>query len=297
MSKLRLVFFSLVFLLVGCSAQAYYNPGQPTGFVNDFSNILTTEQKANLETKLSQLEKDSSNQISVVIINSLDGDTVENFAVQLFADWGIGQAKEDNGALLLIAMDDRQMRIEVGYGLEGALTDAQSSWIIRDLLKPNFQDGNYYQGIDQAVDRMIALTKGEYQGTGLTKVNWRALNPEGIFWLILIAFYLLTALRRYFAKTKAWWPGGVIGLIIGLIIALIFFRAIYYFIILPVSLGVAGLIFDYLASRVLPPPKPPRKGGGIWFLGGGGGSGGRGGGGFGGFGGGMSGGGGASGRW
>jgi len=297
MSKLRFLFFTLVFIVLGYSAQAYYNPGEPTGFVNDYVNILTAEQKTNLENKLSQLEKDSSNQISVVIINSLEGDTIENFAVKLFADWGIGQSKEDNGALLLIAMVDRQMRIEVGYGLEGALTDAQSSWIICDLLKPNFQDGNYYQGIDQAVDRMIAITRGEYQGGALERGSWQSLDPGTIFWFILIIFYLLAGLRRYFAKTKAWWPGGLIGLVIGLIIALIFFPTIYYFILLPIILGVAGLIFDYLASRVLPPPKSPRRGGGFWFLGGGSGLGGRGGGGFGGFGGGMSGGGGASGRW
>ena len=100
--------------------------------------MISAEQKQTLETKLSQFEKDTSNELSVVTIEDLKGDTIENFAVKLFEDWGIGKKDKDNGVLLLIAKNDRQMKIEVGYGLEGALTDAQSFWIIQNVMRPAF---------------------------------------------------------------------------------------------------------------------------------------------------------------
>lgn len=295
------LYFLIIFVLlsVGFSAWAYTNPGKPTGFVNDFAGLLTPDQKSALENKLTEFDKNSSNEISVVTIKSLGGDTIENYAVKLFADWGIGKAKKDNGVLLLVALDDRQMRIEVGYGLEGALPDATAYQIITKTLRPAFQAGNYYAGIDSAVDQMIAATKGEYQPepSNQTSNIFKNISFDSWFWLIIVIFYLLSALRRRLAKTKSWWEGGIWGAVLGVIIALIFLRVLVYFIVLPLVLGVCGLIFDFLVSRILPPPGPRRPGGGFWFFGGPG-SGSHGsGGGFGGFGGGGSGGGGSSGGW
>jgi len=302
-SRKLIILFCLLFLSVGFSARAYYSPGKPAGFVNDYAKVLSVQDKSSLEAKLSQFDKDSSNQITVVTINSLQGDTVENFAVKLFAEWQIGQAKKDNGVLLLIAVDDHQMRIEVGYGLEGALTDAISSQIIRNTLTPAFRANDYYGGINQATDQIIAVTKGEYQPTVTdTSSTGAKMSVPGDLWfyLIFFGFYLLSTLRRYLAKSRNWWEGGAIGIVLGLIVALIFFRTLVYLIVLPATLAVLGLLFDYLVSRVFSKPKPRGQGrGGFWFFGGPGGFGGSGsgGGGFGGFGGGGSGGGGASGGW
>ena len=100
-----------VALFVPCVAAAYYNLGSPSGFVNDFAGMLGVDQKASLEAKLVSFERDTGNEIAVVTIPSLDGDTIENFAVKLFEDWKIGKEKNDNGALVLIALDDPNILI------------------------------------------------------------------------------------------------------------------------------------------------------------------------------------------
>lgn len=301
MRSFKIIIFCLAFLLVGNFVQAYYSPGEPAGFVNDYASVLSPDQKISLENKLTLFSKDSSNEISVVIIQSLKGDTIENFSTKLFEEWKIGQAKKDNGVLLLVAMDDHKMRIEPGYGLEGALPDATCYRIITDDLTPAFKAGQYYEGINIATDKIILATKGEYQpDPNASKVNsLKAIfnNGDIFYFIIIFGFWILSALRTRLAKSKAWWEGGLFGGAAGLIIALIFFRTIIGFALWILILGGAGLLFDYLVSRVLPPPTKGGRGGGIWFLGGGGSNSGFGGGGFGGFGGGGSGGGGSSGSW
>ena len=141
---------------------AYSSPNSPEGFINDFANMIGATAKQALEQKLVQFEKDTSNEISIVTINSLAGDTIENFAVKLFEEWKIGKDSKDNGILLLISKEDKKMKIEIGYGLEGALTDTQSYWIIQNIMRPAFQTGDYDGGISSAVDKIIAATKGEY---------------------------------------------------------------------------------------------------------------------------------------
>ncbi len=300
MRKVFLYIFCFCILIsVGFSARAYSSPGKPAGFVNDYAGTLNSSEKADLSAKLTQFSKDTSNEISVVIIKSLDGDTIENYAVKLFEDWKIGKDKKDNGVLLLVAIDDRKMRIEVGYGLEGALPDATAYQIVNNTLKPAFQTGDYYTGINAGVDKIMAATRGEYTADPVSKNSQSGgLSFDTIIAIIIGLFYVLMGLWRYLAKSKSWWQGGVIGFFFGLVIALILFRTLVYLIILPLSIAILGLFADFMVSRVLPKPKEGGKGsGGIWFLGGGGSGGGFGGGGFGGFGGGGSGGGGSSGGW
>jgi len=162
--KIKNIVISFVLLLLfATSVVAYYDLGSPEGYVNDYTNTLTYEQKDALESKIAAFEQESTNEIAVVIIDSMKGDYIENFAVKLFESWGIGKEKEDNGVLILVSMSERQMRIEVGYGLEGSLTDAQASWIIKNVMVPNFKENKYYEGIDQSVDKIIAITKGEFE--------------------------------------------------------------------------------------------------------------------------------------
>lgn len=293
MSKLSFKLLILAFLLLlAVPARAHYDLAKPSGFVADFAGVLDTKEKSTLETKLTQFEKDSSNEIAVVFINSLDGDTIENFAVKLFEDWGIGKEDKDNGVLFLAAIDDRQVRIEVGYGLEGALTDIQSKKILNEIVAPNFKNGDYYAGANLAVDRVMAITKGEYMPSTSNSVKPH-MTSDAYFWLVIFGFYLLVALKRFLAKSKSWWQGGVIGAVLGVIIALIFFSSLWIF--STIFFAVVGLGFDYMVSHFKIFKNKPSKGrNNFWFFGGPrGGSGG----GFGGFGGGFSGGGGASGGW
>ena len=253
----------------------YYNLGQPAGFVNDFAQMISDEQKQNLEIKLQNFEKETSNELSVVTINSLQGDTIENFAEKLFKDLGIGKEDKDDGVLLLISLEDKKMRIETGYGLEGALTDAQSFIIIDSILKPAFRLGNYYDGIDRATNAIIDGSKGEYQPQASKKSISNYLDWSSVF---ILAFVWLASIL---GRSKSWWLGGVIGGIMGLIIWSIMWAA---------SLIIFGLIFDFIVSRAY--HRGRQTGHYPWWIGGG-----KSGGGFGGFGGGLSGGGGASGDW
>ena len=273
---------------------AYNSPGRPTGYVNDFVGVLSSEEKASLEKRLSDFERRSSSEISVILIKSLDGDTVENYAVKLFSEWEIGKKVKDNGVLLLIAIEDRKMRIEVGYGLEGALTDLQSSSIINNTLKPAFQRGDYYGGIDHAVADIIAATKGEYRSAESQQSNSGDINwISNIFFYI---FFFVIWLGSILARSKSWWAGGVVGGVIGIVLSFVF-GFLYIGLVSMLLFVPLGLLFDFFVSRAY--QRGTQTGHYPWWIGGGphGGGGKWGGGGFGGFGGGRSGGGGSSGNW
>lgn len=286
----KVILFSVLFPVL---VLAYVNPGKPNGLINDYAGILTNDQKTALENKLVSFEQESGNEIAIVTIPNLGGDTIENFAVKLFEDWKIGKKGKDNGILVLIAKEDRKIKIEVGYGLEGALTDAQSFWIIDKVMKPAFQQENYYQGIGEAVDKIIAATKGEKipeTDTG-DKSNYFSLFPFLFFW----GFIILTWLASILGRSKSWWAGGTVGGVVGIIISLIF-GFLFFGLFSLIILIPLGLLFDFHVSRAYKTGK--EKGKIPWWAGGRGRWGGGGSGsGFGGFGGGRSGGGGASGGW
>lgn len=271
---------------------AYTSPGESTGFVNDFAHILTSEQINNLELKLKEFEGKSQHEITLVTIKSLGGDTIENFAVKLFAEWGIGKKKSDNGVLILIAVDDYKMRIEVGYGLEGALTDAQSNWIINNIMKPAFRNNDFYSGIDGAIDKIISATKGEIVPS--QKSDNRVDSNTGEM-IVLFLFVGLSWLGSILGRSKSWWAGGIVGGTIGIILGLIY-GFVYTGIISIILLAFFGLIFDAAVSKNYSRNKTLGRNP-SWWAGGRGFGGGGGGGGFGGFGGGGSGGGGSSGSW
>lgn len=162
-------------------------PNPPT-LVTDVAGVLTPEQKQALENKLVAIDDSSSNQIAVVIIPSLDGYPKEEYATKLFRDWGIGNKKTNNGVLLLIAINDRQIRIEVGYGLEGAIPDITALNIIDNDIKPAFKAGNYYEGIDQATDNIAKAAVGEYKVAKAKKSKNK--NNGTVFVLVLIMILL-----------------------------------------------------------------------------------------------------------
>jgi uncharacterized protein len=156
---LRALIVLVVAALCAAAALAAANFPALTGRVVDQANILSPVTKADLERKLADLEQKSRIQLVVATVPSLDGQEIEPYANELFRAWKLGDAKDNNGALLLVAPKERRVRIEVGYGLEGTLTDAVSSIIISNAIAPRFKAGDFNGGVTRGVDDIVtALT-------------------------------------------------------------------------------------------------------------------------------------------
>lgn len=194
------------------SAFAYTSPGQPVGYVNDFANILSDAQEQVLEEQVQTFEKQTGNEIAVVTIQTTGDETVESYAVTLFKEWGIGKAETDNGVLLLVATDDRKMRIEVGYGLEPILTDAKSALIIRSAT-PLFKSGDYDQGTIKMATDIQSVLSGDEQALVASTIE--ASRPADMIWtaamwLMLIfgglflfaAFVVSMVIRRLIPRNR-----------------------------------------------------------------------------------------------
>ena len=152
---------AIVLCILAGVALAAFNFPALTGRVTDQANIISGPAKASIEAKLQNLEDKSSIQLVVATVNSLDGGDIESYANGLFRAWKLGMAKKNNGVLFLIAPNDRKMRIEVGYGLEGVLTDAVSSVIIRSAVVPRFKAGDFSGGIERGVDAIIEVLSSD----------------------------------------------------------------------------------------------------------------------------------------
>ena len=284
-------FFISCFFLFIISALAVNYP-TPAGFVNDFANLFSSEFKTNLENKLRETEKATAAEITVVTIESLEGETVEEYAVKLFEKWRIGKDKEDNGLLLFIAKDDREVRIEVGYGLEPYITDSRAGRIIRDLIIPEFKNSNYEAGTVKAVDSLIKYITDK----DIAPKEEPGKNSDfPVIPLLIGLYFLVTYLAGFFGRSKEIWPGAALGGILGLIIGL-FLTSLFAAVLIGFFAGLFGLFLDFILSRNFKIRKDKGLPTNFWSSGGGFRSSG-GGSSFGGFGGGSSGGGGASGRW
>lgn len=281
-------------------ALAFTVPQYPTGFVNDYAQVMSTEEVNSLESKLVSFEKNTTNEISVVTIKSLDGDTIENVAQEIFTKWEIGKKDKNNGVLLLISIAEHKTRIHTGYGVEGDLTDIGTSYIQSDVIAPAFRSGDFYRGINGAVDKMIEALGGNnivpagyhHYEFNLKKINFNF--SSGAFILVIFIFQIILSAL---ARTKSWWGGGVLGGFVGLGLWHFFISSIFWAMPLIVSLIGFGLFFDFLVSKSYNNARTNNTYP-WWMRGGGGGfGGGSSGGGFGGFGGGSSGGGGSSSSW
>jgi uncharacterized protein len=155
-----------VLLLVLAAAVAVADlriPPPPDRRINDYAGALTPVERERLEDKLVAYERTSSNQVVVAIFRSLGGESLEDFSIRLAQAWRVGRKGLDNGVILLVFLDDRQMRIEVGYGLEPTLTDAVSSSILRDVVAPRFREGKIADGIGAGLDAIEAAIAGTYR--------------------------------------------------------------------------------------------------------------------------------------
>jgi uncharacterized protein len=168
----------------------------PARLVVDYTNTLAPDQKEALENKLVSFDDSTSTQIAIVIIESTGIYEISDYAVALGRAWGIGNKETNNGILLLVAKNDRKMWIATGYGLEGALPDATAKDIIESEIKPNFKENDFYRGLDQGTDAIIAATKGEY--TAPEHYRNRNKDGEGIpaIVIIIIVFIIISIIKR-----------------------------------------------------------------------------------------------------
>ena len=161
--KIRDIFIAGVLILVWASCASALDVPALKGRVNDYANMISPATVHQLDAVLGQLERTDSTQIVVLTIPSLEGDSIEDFSIRVADKWKIGQKGKDNGAILIISKNDRKIRIESGYGLEGSLTDLISGRIIRNVIVPYFKRGDFDTGISSGVLAMIQAVKGEYK--------------------------------------------------------------------------------------------------------------------------------------
>lgn len=166
-----------VLLLLPAIAAAQDFP-KATGRINDFANVIDPAVEAELNQQIDQLEQKTSSEIAVVTVASLDGISVEEYANKLFKAWGVGQAKQDNGVLVLVAPKEHEMRIEVGYGLEGVLPDGLAGDVIRSQFTPKFRNNDYSGGIRDGVTRLIAIVEKHQVLTPEELASFNASNGE-----------------------------------------------------------------------------------------------------------------------
>ena len=196
---MKKIIILLLFILSFLNADITQYFPKLEGRVIDQANMLSPDVKKDIDGILKKHEKETSNQIVVVILNSLNGYTIEDFSYQLGRFWGIGQKDKNNGVLLVVSMEEKKVRIEVGYGLEGALTDKIAHEIINYTIKPNFKANQYELGILKAINEIKAAIKGEYQAKAKSNDFNGPINafvPLGFFTLIFLSMIANSASRK-----------------------------------------------------------------------------------------------------
>jgi uncharacterized protein len=177
-------------------------PAKPANYVTDHAGVLPADKAQLLEQKLKVFEQQTSDQVLVYIDKKVpDGTTLEEMGAQAIRGWGVGQAKQDNGVILFVFTDDRKMRIEVGYGLEGSLTDAKSKLITSTIMKPRLQSGDFPGAVEHGVDAILNTIGGEsYKGSGHTvaEANAAATStiPVFVFFLGFLAFVIILSVVK-----------------------------------------------------------------------------------------------------
>ncbi|WP_025145527.1 TPM domain-containing protein [Pedobacter jeongneungensis] len=189
---MKKIFLLSLFSLFFSFAFAQDFPEKPGTLVNDYSNVLSADQKQALENKLVAFSDSSSTQIAIAILKSVGGYDINEYAVGLLRKWGVGQSGKNNGIMIVVAVGDRKISIQTGYGLEGALPDIYAKRIIDDDIKPNFKAGNYYAGLDEATTSIIKYTRGEYKNDKPKVSSKGVYGSVAIIILIVIVIIIIT---------------------------------------------------------------------------------------------------------
>jgi uncharacterized protein len=241
--------------------------------VTDLTGTLSAEQQASLESKLAQLEQQKGSQIAILMLPTTQPEDIAQYSIRVVDAWKLGRKGVDDGVLILVAKDDHKMRIEVGYGLEGAIPDAYAKRIIADSMTPSFKQGDFFGGLNAAVDQLIGLVNGEALPVPRQQTmnigQWENMLPFLLFGSLIIGGILRAMFGNFMGGALS---GGLIGaaawlLGAGLIVALV--SAFIVFII--TMSGGLGRLHGYSGGG-----RSGGFGGGGGFSGGGGGFGGGG---------------------
>lgn len=183
-----ILFFSIKLITPTLAQNFDFLPSSPRGMVNDYANMLSLSEEGRLEQKLINYRDSTTNVIAIATINSLEGNSVEEVGTELFNKWKMWEGDRYNGVLILISESDRAIRIEVGYGLEGAIPDVMASRIINEIITPSFRSQDVYGGLDKATSAMIQLASGEFEGTpeGLRRNSDGGGIPIDVIIIILV---------------------------------------------------------------------------------------------------------------
>jgi uncharacterized protein len=185
--RLRLATLLLAAILLAAGS-ALAAPSIPAarGYVNDTAGLLSPETKGQVENFLADFRRSDSTQIAVLTIPSLEGEDLEGYSVRVAQAWGIGQKGKDNGALLLVAKEERAVRIEVGYGLEDRLTDLLAGRIVDQEIVPRFKQGDFDGGVKAGVQAMTDAVRGAYKGDGAAQRKKQRFPYEALLWLLFL---------------------------------------------------------------------------------------------------------------
>lgn len=265
--------FLFSFILISISAFGQLDVPYLSGRVVDEANVLSNETAQQLESILKAHEDSTTNQIVVLVIPSLNGEILEEYSLKVAETWAIGQKGTDNGVLLLIAIEDRKMRIEVGYGLEGDLTDALASRIIRNEIAPNFRQGDYDQGITAGVNGIINAISGSYDPEyvetyeddeialfgGVGGIPWYvSLLAGGVFLLVIGTFTFFAFMTKgcaswflffFLLPFYATFPLFLFGIVPAGVLILLYFFGFLYFKIFYIRTGSGKKWFDAAATK------------------------------------------------
>lgn len=217
----RTFYLILVFLVISNVLLAVDFPKPtPYKYINDYVGVVEPEYVQKIISVGKELEDKTTAQVTAVVIDSLQGMTIEEYAVELFRRWGIGQKGKDNGVLLLVAINDRQMRIEVGYGLEGAIPDGKAGRIRDEYIIPYFKEGDYSKGIYYGYLALVKEVAKEYNVELTFDVDAElpkssSVDVETIAIIIFIVIFIMLALSRrgiwYIGPRGPMGPGGFGG--------------------------------------------------------------------------------------
>lgn len=189
-----LVLLITLILVPQTFAQRFDIPS-PTGrWVSDFGQMLSETERRSLEQKLSAYADSTSNQVIIVTVPNVGGSAISEYAVELGRQWRVGQQEYDNGLVILVSRDDRNVFIATGYGLEGAVPDALAGRIIRSVIVPNFRQGQYYAGLSEAVNIIIAAAAGEYEALP-DQDSDPGVDLVALFVMLIIIFFVINAIK------------------------------------------------------------------------------------------------------
>jgi uncharacterized protein len=211
--RVRFIVLSFLFLFARLCVFAQVIPPKPNPprLVNDMARMMTDGEQDQLERELVDFSNETSNEITIVTIDSLGDNDVEDYAVKLGKAWGVGKSGKNNGVVVLASLRDHKINISTGKGLEGALTDLQCGEIIRNEMIPAFRDDkNYYEGFSKAAKAIIAATKGEYKADPKHKAG-QHIPVTAIIILVIIVFFIIRMMGRGGGGGGNYMSGGGLG--------------------------------------------------------------------------------------